>query len=190
MRKQRKELTSQERKELFLFILPHLRYNVSEACRYVRVGRTTPYYWLESDPEFAEKFQAAQDAFVDYLEEKQLELIEAGDGAQLRFALNAKGRSRGYGKNVNEHKYPDGLPPANQHLHLHLPPQPKTLADWQAQVIEAREVRQLDDTIQMTGTSSSEDIEDTEGASQDCPQPRMLPGPEADTSEPSDTSDP
>jgi len=38
--------------------------------------------------------------------------------------------------------YPDGLPPPEQHLHLHLPPKPENLTDWEAQVRDARQARQ------------------------------------------------
>lgn len=140
MRKPKKSLTPDEKKNLFLLILPQNRFNISRTCEILGIDRTLVYYWKDSDPKFARDLLAVNDIYLDYLQEKSLDLIEDGDGPQLRFELNARGKSRGYGREL-AHKYPDGLPPPSQHLHLHLPPAPKSLAEWEAQVIEAREVR-------------------------------------------------
>jgi hypothetical protein len=131
----RKELTTEERKEFFLTILSMALNNVTKTCEITQVSRATYYKWLDQDQDFADQVRAIMDQVIDYVESKQLALIEALDGPQIRFFLQHQAKRRGYGKETKQiHEYPDGLPPPNQHLHLHMPPIPKNLADWEDQV--------------------------------------------------------
>lgn len=131
------QLTTDEKKAMFLFTLPLMLWNVSKACDAVDISRATFYVWIKEDPQFAENIDTAREERIDFLQEKSLELVSTLDGPQIRFELTALGKSRGYGK-LDSDRPP--LPPS-QHLHFHLPPQPASLADWEQQTIEARKAR-------------------------------------------------
>lgn len=131
------QLSTEEKKQMFLFTLPIMLWNVSRACDAVDISRATFYVWLKEDPQFAEDVDLAREERIDFLQEKSLQLVNTLDGAQIRFELNALAKSRGYGKQHSDQ--PPQLP--SQHVHFHLPPQPADLADWEKQTLEARKAR-------------------------------------------------
>lgn len=66
-RSRARELSLAQRKERFLKELVK-RANVSSSAKAAGVDRGTPYRWRESDPEFAEAWDAAVEVAVDALE--------------------------------------------------------------------------------------------------------------------------
>lgn len=157
----RNDMTQEERKELALIMLQLYLSNVSAACRAAQISRRTFYSWLDNDDNFAARVYEIKESIIDYVEDRQLALIAALDGPQIRFFLQHQAKQRGYGKEARiSHEYPDGLPAPSQHLHLHLPKQPETLADWEAQVKELRQARTAIPAPQET--SAEQDIIEAE----------------------------
>lgn len=132
----RPNLTTEEKKTMFLAILPTMMWNISRVCEAVDINRATYYVWLKEDPGFCDQVALLKEARLDFIQQRSLELVNALDGPQIRFELLHLGKGRGYGQADSDRSIP-----ASQHLHFHLPPQPADLADWERQTIEAREAR-------------------------------------------------
>jgi len=81
--------------------------NVTKTCKHIGIGRTTYYYWLDSDPVFKEVIESedTNEKFLDFLEDKLIDQVRNGNTAALIFALKTKGRKRGY-----EEKAPVDVP--------------------------------------------------------------------------------
>ncbi len=155
MNTNRPELKPEEKKELFLLCYAAWNNNVTEACRMVGVHRKTYYYWIKDDPNFAAQVEDVEGETVDSVT-NALKLLALGvktydkDGevftmvpslSAIKYFLDHKGKKEGYGKTKgNEQGKTTG---DEYHWHLHAPPEPKTLADWEVQVAEAREKRRL-----------------------------------------------
>lgn len=69
---------------------------VSEACRICKVGRTTHYDWLESDPEYKQAVEAIGDIALDFVESQLFKQIKEQNTTATIFYLNNKGKRRGY----------------------------------------------------------------------------------------------
>lgn len=133
--------STEEKKNLFLVCLKNTLGNISEACRMTGIGRQTYYDWINKDTAFQEKCIRVDESVIDWVESKMMEAIDKGDRQLIKFYLRAKARHRGYVDSKKlRHEYPDGVPglQVNQQFNIHMPPQPETLAEWEAQVKELR----------------------------------------------------
>jgi len=52
---------------------------ITRACQIAKVGRTTFYEWLDSDPEFKASYEAVNDSAIDFVESKLFEKISGID---------------------------------------------------------------------------------------------------------------
>lgn len=85
-----------ENQEAFLRLYPLKRWNIAATMRELGLERSTFHKWT-NDPEFEERVQQAREEHLDWLEDKLHERIEQGSDMLLKFALEKKGKSRGYG---------------------------------------------------------------------------------------------
>jgi len=85
------------KKESFVKAYKKTYGNVAKSCKSVSISRQTYYNWLK-DPEFKAKIDniEPEEDFLDFLEDKAKERIEAGSDSVLIFALKAKGKKRGW----------------------------------------------------------------------------------------------
>ena len=72
--------------------------NISKACKSAGIDRSMYYYWSNNDAEFKSTIDniEPEEDFLDFLEDKAKERIEAGSDSVLIFALKAKGKKRGW----------------------------------------------------------------------------------------------
>lgn len=88
---------SKERlKPRFLKELEKGRGIISYACDNVGIARKTFYQWYEKDQKFKEKVDEINEAVVDRVESKLLNLINNEDSNAIIFYLKTKGKKRGY----------------------------------------------------------------------------------------------
>jgi len=85
-------------KEEFLRALRESLGVVYGACKRTNTPRSLYVKWLSEDREFAEEVGEISETALDYVESKALEEIRAGNPQLIKFYLQTKGRSRGYGK--------------------------------------------------------------------------------------------
>ena len=71
-------------------------FNITEACRKIRIDRSTYYRWLENDPDFVQAVQDAREEKIDFIEDQLLERISSGDTTAIIFALKTLAKHRGY----------------------------------------------------------------------------------------------
>lgn len=69
---------------------------VTIACRKSKLGRTSFYDYVNHDLEFAFKVNEIQESYVDYVESRLFDLIQAGDRTAIFFFLKAKAKKKGY----------------------------------------------------------------------------------------------
>lgn len=69
---------------------------VSITCTECNIARSTFYDWKASDTEFAQGVIDANEAAIDYVENKLHELIEKKDTAATLFFLKCRAKTRGY----------------------------------------------------------------------------------------------
>ncbi len=79
------------------------------ACQRVGCDRDDVERWLREDREFARKVRAVAENALDYVEGKLLEGVGVGNAQLIKFYLENKGRSRGYGKALQEEKGRQGV---------------------------------------------------------------------------------
>lgn len=72
------------------------------ACQRVGIKRGKVQRWLEEDKEFAKQVDAIAENALDYVEGKLFEGVGAGNAQLIKFYLENKGRSRGYGKTLDD----------------------------------------------------------------------------------------
>ena len=156
MNSNRPELSPEEKKDLFLLCFIQEKGHITKACHLVGIHRKTYYYWIKEDPEFSAKVEDLNGADTDDIVEA-LKILAKGqiteDGdiddvlpslPAIKYYLEHQGKNDGFGKTGKESAIgQSSLPGGDFHLHLHSPPEPKTLADWEEQVFEAREKRRL-----------------------------------------------
>lgn len=83
-------------------------HNISGSARAAQVPRRTIYNWMETDEKFRQAVEDVEEARMDACEARVFQLALVGDTARdippsersLHFILETKGRSRGFGRNV------------------------------------------------------------------------------------------
>lgn len=85
--------------------------NISQSCKAVGIVRQTYYNWRTEDKEFANTIDSLEpkEVFLDFVESKLVEKINAGDTTSIIFALKTKGKSRDYIER-QEVSGPEGYP--------------------------------------------------------------------------------
>lgn len=114
------DIENAKRKEDFLKILSEKNGIVLNACKEMNLQRGTYYLWLKTDESFKERVEQIKEEVLDYVESKQLELIEGvpvqninpitGEKtvytqipckSSIQFFLKAKGAQRGYNEKID-----------------------------------------------------------------------------------------
>ena len=131
----------QHLKARFIEVLEARHLNVKAACEACGMHISTYYRWMQDDLEFKEAVEAVQEGIIDEVIETALVQAKMGQDKQQKMILQALAKRRGFVAR-KEVSGPEGQPlpaPSHQHVHLHgWPPQPKSIADWEAQVKESK----------------------------------------------------
>ena len=69
---------------------------VTPAASKVGIHRSTHYYWMKTDPDYAAAVESVQDIALDFAESKLHEQIKDKDTIATIFYLKTKGKKRGY----------------------------------------------------------------------------------------------
>ena len=69
---------------------------VTPAASKVGIHRSTHYYWMKTDPDYAAAVESVQDIALDFAESKLHEQIKEKDTIATIFYLKTKGKKRGY----------------------------------------------------------------------------------------------
>lgn len=91
------------KKQTFLIMLRESMGFYHAACEKVGIHRSTFNAWRRDDPQFLADVNEVTEMLVDVLEVKAMSLGAKGDKDMIKFILNAKGASRGYGVNKHAH---------------------------------------------------------------------------------------
>ena len=131
-------MTQEEKKEAFPVLLYNRRGNVSKTCHDLGVSAHMWRKWKGEDEEFVELCQDVTESLVDLGQDALIRNVEKGSSSDIQFLLKSLGRSRGYGEKVEiDHT---GMI-AHAHAHKWYPTEPKTVAEWEAQMIEAEQAQ-------------------------------------------------
>lgn len=85
-----------ERKESMLKALELCLGNVTNACKKIRLDRSTHYAWLKTDSRYALKVKELEDVSLDFAEDQLYKRMKKGSDACIIFYLKTKGKNRGY----------------------------------------------------------------------------------------------
>ncbi len=88
--------TTFNKKEKLIDALAKKRGNITKACVAANIGRKTFYRWRDTDKEFKQACEDAEESLLDKSEDKLMELIEGGNVIATIFHLKTKGKKRGY----------------------------------------------------------------------------------------------
>jgi hypothetical protein len=86
-----------KRKELFLENLSK-GFNITDACLTAGINRRTYYLWVSKDPSFVKACEDIQESLLDHVESKVLSAINKDNLDMIKWYLDHKGKSRGYGQ--------------------------------------------------------------------------------------------
>lgn len=76
---------------------------VSTACKITGITRTTFYYWVRTDPEFAENVKQVEELVLDFAESKLHKQINQDNVTATIFFLKTRGKKRGYVEGAEVH---------------------------------------------------------------------------------------
>jgi hypothetical protein len=79
-------------------------FNKTSACKAIKVNRSTVWRWVQNDPEFSESLQDLEEQMLDEAEGALMKLVREADFRAIKFLLQTKGRSRGYGEKLQIEK--------------------------------------------------------------------------------------
>lgn len=96
-----KRNTKQAKKE-FIEIYKAKLCNIALSCRSLGIERKTFYRWYESDPDFKQAIEDAQEERKDFFENALILRCQAGDTAAIIFANKTQCRDRGYVEKVEK----------------------------------------------------------------------------------------
>ena len=136
----RNGLTRTETKELFLIMLDAHQGNITAACKSCVILPKTYYTWVKNDPEFFLKCALVKEGLIDYVESKLLNVIEREDIVAIKYFLSTQAKHRGYTTDSKVQVVGPGGGNLEVDVH-HYPPEPKSIAEWEEQVAEAKRVR-------------------------------------------------
>lgn len=69
---------------------------VTTACKVVGIERTTHYYWMKNDQEYANTINEISDVALDFAESQLHKQIRNGNTSATIFYLKTKGKKRDY----------------------------------------------------------------------------------------------
>jgi hypothetical protein len=90
-------MKNSKKKELFLESMAKA-FNITEACLASGIGRRTYYGWLNTDPSFKKACEDVQESLLDHVESKVINAINKDSIEMIKWYLDHKGKSRGYGQ--------------------------------------------------------------------------------------------
>ena len=88
----------------FLKAIVKHRGNISAACKAAGCDRGTYQKYMQNDIDFQNQILELIEGGIDYVENKLLKAIDAGNITAIIYYLNNKGRARGYGHGFNDMK--------------------------------------------------------------------------------------
>jgi hypothetical protein len=83
-------------KETLIKALENNMGNVTLACHFSGVGRSTFYRYYDKDKEFQKQVDEISDMAIDVCEAELWKLIKDGNSTAIIFFLKTKGKKRGY----------------------------------------------------------------------------------------------
>jgi hypothetical protein len=92
---------TKQNKEKFLFAYLNNLGDITATCKAVGINRWTYYKWLQKDEQFKKDIKEQDEVNLDFAESCLKERMKAGDTRAIIFYLESKGKSRGYGKNID-----------------------------------------------------------------------------------------
>lgn len=92
---------TKENKKKILEILERNLGIVTPTCKEVGIAKKTFYEWYNNDPEFKKDVDNINDTCLDFVESQLFKKIKEGAEKSIHFYLAKKGKSRGYGDNMN-----------------------------------------------------------------------------------------
>jgi hypothetical protein len=141
-------LSIEDEKQVFLlhFAHPDTRCKITQACRLAEIEVGTFYQWMRNDEKFLEKVREIQLAWneerVDLAEAMLEDNVLRGKSADIRFMLGQLGEHRGWGKRGTGKGQGQGsLGSGKPQEQLSWPEEPKSLEEWEQQVIDAEVVK-------------------------------------------------
>lgn len=84
------------RQERFLQALRQSNGLIRTASKMLGINETTPYVWMQSDPEFAAAVEEIRETAIDHVESKLLDRIDNDDTSAIIFFLKTRAKHRGY----------------------------------------------------------------------------------------------
>lgn len=133
-------MNTEDNKQLFLVIFDLNMGNIAATCRLVDISRACYYLWVKGDPGFAMAVNAVKEGNIDFTESQLLSCIRDRDLSAIKYYLSTQAKHRGYVYR-EEHAGPGGGPiPIDMDI-TNYPPEPKTVAEWEEQIEEARKKR-------------------------------------------------
>lgn len=94
------------RQHLFLYALFDSKFNLSEACKKIRISKATLDHWVTLDPEFGELLDEVNWHKGNFFESKFLELVGNGHPGAVMMAQKTFNADRGYGtKKTVKHEH-------------------------------------------------------------------------------------
>ena len=97
----RKIKTTEVKKAKVIQELIRFKGIVNPACLAAGIDRSTFYWWMKEDSEFADLVDDVNEMAIDFVESKLLELIDSGNANATFFYLKNKGKHRGYSDSID-----------------------------------------------------------------------------------------
>ena len=85
----------QNKDEMLKALEVHLG-NVTDACKYTGISRSTHYDWMNSDDDYRAKVEMIDDIILDFAEKQLFTQISENNTTATIFFLKTKGKHRGY----------------------------------------------------------------------------------------------
>lgn len=91
-----KSYKSHPKKKAMIVALQQTMGNITQACKIVKIDRTTHYDWLDKDATYADAVANIPEMVLDFVEAQLLKNISKGKETSTIFYLKTKGKGRGY----------------------------------------------------------------------------------------------
>ena len=139
-------LSIEDEKTVFLLHFADNRCKIHKSCQLAEIEVSTFYRWMQSDEKFLEQVREIQLAYNEERVDLAEEMLEAnvirGRSADIRLTLEKLGEHRGWGKRGKGQGSGQGaLGSGKAQQQLSWPEEPKSLEEWEQQVIDAEIVK-------------------------------------------------
>jgi len=81
---------------LFIKAFRSNNFNITKACKIIRIARQTYYNWMDEVDDFSHLLNEVKEEAIDFVESALMAKIEEGDIRAIIWFLKTKGKSRGY----------------------------------------------------------------------------------------------